>query len=263
MNIKLLDSGYVTLVEHMGSDERIIEAARMSVDKGFISWEPYDGAPKGDAGLLRHLYMNKHATPFEMADIIFEIKAPIMVFREWHRHRTQSYNEMSARYVPIPNDHYVPTLERCMTGAASGTSNKQAQSLSGTILTEDQAQDWLLRLEQAYDNCQQVYEEGLNIGIPKELARLPMPVARYSRMRAKANLRNWLGFLLLRYSPFAQYEIRVYAEAIHKILSELYPRTLALYDEEAANSSIMSNLQGALKSSDKSIEEVMEFIRGS
>src|SRR6185295_451000 len=101
MSFLVLDRGYVRLVDVWGSDRTIIEAARMSTGKGFLGWGD-EGKP-GDEKLLRFLWENKHATPFEMAGATFEIEAPIFVFREWHRHRTQSYNEMSARYTPLPD----------------------------------------------------------------------------------------------------------------------------------------------------------------
>jgi thymidylate synthase (FAD) len=112
--ITVLDSGYVDFIESWGSDERIIEAARMSTAKGFNGW----GTPEapGDEKLLAYLYNNNHATPFEMAGMVIEVKAPIFVFREWHRHRTQSYNEMSTRYVPLPDENYIPSIERLMMG---------------------------------------------------------------------------------------------------------------------------------------------------
>jgi thymidylate synthase (FAD) len=226
---KILDHGYVDLVEHWGSDERIIEAARMSVDKGFISWEPYEGHPKGDAGLLRHLYMNNHSTPFEMAGLIIEVKAPIFVFREWHRHRTQSYNEMSARYIPLPDENYMPSGDRLFANLHS--ANKQAQG-TGASLTPATAARWLESLDDLYIHAQRVYEQGIAAGIPKELARLPVPVARYSRMRASANLRNWLGFLTLRDHPAAQWEIREYAHEVANIIQSLFPRTYALFEEK-------------------------------
>lgn len=148
---KLLDHGSISVVAHWGSDERIIEAARMSTDKGFQGWGPrgvcsycgytvsafvgalcpkcsMGGSPTytmvktpGDERLLKYLYDNKHATPFEMAGLVIEVQAPIFVFREWHRHRTQSYNEMSARYTPLPDMNYVPSIERLMFG---GGTNK-------------------------------------------------------------------------------------------------------------------------------------------
>ena len=225
---QLLDHGSIKFIEHWGSDERIVEAARMSTNKGFLGWEPTDEHP-GDFKLLEYLYNHKHSTPFEMAGMVLEIKAPIMVFREWHRHRTQSYNEMSARYVPLPDENYIPSLERVMRGANTATTNKQAQGTAQVELTEDAAMYWLQQLEAVYNEAQAVYELGLKLGIPKELARLPVPVARYSRMRVSCNLRNWLAFLTLRMDANAQYEIRVYANEVCKIIEKLYPRTHKLF----------------------------------
>jgi thymidylate synthase (FAD) len=224
--IHLLDEGYVQFVESWGSDASIIEAARMSTGKGFNGW----GTPEepGDEKLLSYLYNNKHSTPFEMGGIVIEVKAPIFVFREWHRHRTASYNEMSARYISLPDENYMPSIDRLMLGANTATTNKQAQG-SGKVLTLDEALAWQVKLSDLYDHAQRVYEEGLALGIPKELARLPVPVARYSRMRASANLRNWLGFLALRQDKAAQWEIREYADAVGTIVAEKFPRTWELF----------------------------------
>ncbi len=222
--LQVLDHGYVELVECWGSEERIIEAARMSTNKGFEGWEK-------DEKLLKYLYTHKHLTPFEMAGAIFEIKAPIFVFREWHRHRTQSYNEMSARYIPLPNENYCPSLERIKQGVIKAQNNRQAQ---GTV---ELASDyffhyWLRQLEELYARAQTVYERGIALGVPKELARLPVPVARYSRMRVSTNLRNWLQFLELRdtaHAPGAQWEIQQYADVVGKQLEIYFPRTIALF----------------------------------
>ncbi len=245
--IEVLDNGYVSFIDSWGSDESIIEAARMSTGKGFLGWGPkhapncpealHDGADiacdcgmntPGDEKLLAFLYNNKHSTPFEMAGMVIEVKAPIFVFREWHRHRTQSYNEMSARYIPLPDENYVPSIKRLMFGANTATTNKQAQG-TGKQLTEEEAYNWLSELEAGYARCQEIYEEGIAAGIPKELARLPVPVARYSRMRASANLRNWLAFLTLRQAPAAQWEIREFANAVGSLISERFPRTWKLF----------------------------------
>lgn len=224
----ILDHGYVRYVEHWGSDERVIEAARMSTNKGFQGWDT-------DEKLLAYLYNNKHATPFEMAGLVIEVKAPLFVFREWHRHRTQSYNEMSARYVPLPDENYSPTVERIVTGAAP-TGNRQAQ---GTTAPADEpaARVFLADLDNLYRHAQSVYEGGLALGVPKELARLAVPVGRYSRMRASANLRNWLAFLTLRMAPNAQWEIRQYAKAVAVIVADHFPRTHALFAQETGYAS--------------------------
>jgi thymidylate synthase (FAD) len=226
--MQILDSGYVELVEAWGSDERIVEAARMSTQKGFNGW----GTPEqpGDEKLLRYLWIHKHATPFEMAGMTIEVKAPIFVFREWHRHRTQSYNEMSARYAPLPDENYLPSWRRIVDGAALAGKNKQASALKDDI-TETGAGLWLEELRKLYEHAQQVYEMGLEAGVPKEIARLPCPVARYSKMRASANLRNWLQFLSLRMDVAAQWEIRQYANAIGELVRLNFPRTWELFME--------------------------------
>lgn len=259
MKTSVLDHGYVELVETYGSDEKIIEAARMSTQKGFLGWEPDEtcthcgGARRhlshdyfscsppsrshnyvkhpGDAKLLRFMWENAHATPFEFAGAVIEVQAPIFVFREWHRHRTQSFSEASARYSPLPDVNYVPTLERIMINV--GGTNRQAGTVAGAEpLTEVYAEEFQYYLVNHYAEMQKMYEWALKRGVPKELARIHLPVGRYSRMRASANLRNWLQFLTLRQAPNAQYEIRVYADALHDILAEKFPRTLALFDEK-------------------------------
>lgn len=275
--VKVLDHGYVRLIDKMGSDEAIIEAARMSTQKGFEGWGPKvtgipcmgngepNGSPRatlpaflveiwekngrpsyqdatnpwravreepGDEKLLKYLWDHKHATPFEMAEAVFEVQAPIFVFREWHRHRTQSYNEMSARYTPLPDLNYMPTVERLMINSKT---NKQAGTVAGAAeLTEDAAQHFRELLGVEYLNQETLYQTALTDGVPKELARLVLPVARYSKMRAKANLRNWLAFLTLRHDKAAQWEIREYAAAVHGMLSQHFPRTLSLFDASRA-----------------------------
>jgi thymidylate synthase (FAD) len=238
---QVLDHGYVRLVESMGSDQMIVESARMSTKKGFLGWGPKhaDGctpsnggnfddcscgmkAP-GDEKLLKYLWDHQHTTPFEFGEMVVEVKAPIVVFREWHRHRTMSYSEMSARYVALPNENYIPTVERVMTGNALN-ANKQAQG-SGRVISEYESADWLCELARAYDLSQKVYEKGISLGVPKELARLPVPVGRYSAMRAKANLLNWFKFLKLRCDSDAQQEIRDYSNIVARFAKQLFPRT--------------------------------------
>jgi len=222
---QVLDNGYVKLIDRWGSDERVIEAARMSTGKGFQGWDT-------DQKLLAYLYNHNHSTPFEMAGMVIEVKAPIFVFREWHRHRTQSYNEMSARYIPLPDEHYRPDAGNIQARTATVGGNKQAGSASQHIPSEAEVGSWLLRLDAAYRCAQLVYEDGLALGIPKEISRLPVPVARYSRMRASANLRNWLAFLTLRMALNAQWEIRQYADAVGMLVAECFPRTWQLFNAE-------------------------------
>lgn len=256
MSTKLLDHGYVELVESWGSDECIIEAARMSTGKGFQGWGPRCDAcghsqpqaepvgypdpvdcpmlgceghltKTGDEKLLAYLWNNRHTTPFEMAGAVFEVKAPIFVFREWHRHRTQSYNEMSARYIPLPDEDYIPSLERLRQ---AGGTNKQAQGAE--VYDDDAALRWRAKLPSVFKLLEVFYREGLRAGIPKELARIVLPVGRYSKMRASANLLNWLRFLGLRNEEHAMWEIRQYAQAVQAELTKLFPRTLALFESK-------------------------------
>lgn len=221
--INVLDNGYVKLVETWGSDERIIEAARMSTGKGFKGWGTEE--KPGDEKLLRYLYEHKHFTPFEMAGAIFEIQAPIFVFREWHRHRTQSYNEMSARYIQLPELFYIPTLARIQAGKQGrGQKSQEGISVDRAVLIQGM-------IEQSSKTAREYYDTLLQSGLAKELARLVIPVNQYSRMRASANLRNWLAFLTLRLHEDAQWEIREYALAVSAMIQDNFPRTYKLFWE--------------------------------
>lgn len=258
--IKVLDHGYVKLIDMWGSDQAIIESARMSTGKGFLGWEPGPcpvcdgsghpceppgfintaakctacegkGQVRGDKHLLRFMWEHAHSTPFEFGGMVVEVKAPLAVFREWHRHRSQGYSEASARYSPLPDENYLPTVERCMMG---GGANKQAGAVKGAdVLTETDALAWLAELADVYDHCERVYQSGLKRGIPKELARLCVPVGRYSKMRATTNLRMWLAFSTLRSTaknPAAQWEIRQFADVVGDLLAEKFPRTWAIFN---------------------------------
>ncbi len=252
----VLDFGYLELIDVWGSDERIVEAARMSTGKGFQGWggpcEPCGGngyykGPRlgdepcptckgegkvvGDEKLLRFLWENKHHTPFEMAGMTIEVQAPIFVFREWHRHRVPfGYNEMSARYTPLPDVNYIPSIERLMMG--SDGKNKQAGTIKdAAVLSREDAIQFQHALATVYERAEQAYQWALRAGIPKELARVHLPVGRYSRMRATSNLRGWLAFLTLRMAPSAQWEIRSYANAVGELVKESFPRTWELFTE--------------------------------
>jgi thymidylate synthase (FAD) len=227
--IKVLDHGFVRLIETWGSGEAgvpeagIIEAARQSTQGAFRGWET-------DEKLLRFMYENNHNSPFEFCGAVIEIQAPIFVFREWHRHRTQSYSEMSARYAPLPDVNYVPSTERLLMNAS--TSNKQAGTIKGSLDINETTVNWFQsQLIMEYEAQESLYQEALKRGIPKELARIILPVGRYSKMRAQANLRNWVAFLTLRLHPDAQFEIRSYAKAVLEILSSKFPRVISLFNQ--------------------------------
>lgn len=228
--IAVLDHGYVKFIEDWGRGEAgiaeagIIEAARQSTQGSFRGWER-------DQQLLEFLYRSDppHAGPFEFAGAVIEVQAPIFVFREWHRHRTQSYNEMSARYSPLPELLCLPDVDRCIVVPGK---NRQANPVGNKVPTHDEVLDWLEMLQDSYALAMATYQQGLDIGIPKEVARYPMPVGHYSRMRAAANLRNWLAFMTLRYHPDAQWEIRQFATVLgEQVIAERFPRTWALFNE--------------------------------
>lgn len=248
----ILDRGYVQLIEPWGSDQRVIESARMSTDKGFLGWGTgqcqkcmlfdhemvedeqclsggvHDFEKPGDEKLLKFLWTHKHATPFEFGGLIIEVQAPIMVFREWHRHRTQSFNEMSGRYIELPNMYYFPDEARILNGVQS---KKNKQGSEGGF-TEQDVEEISQQLRDATEYCRGIYEDLLHHGVAREIARLILPVNQYSRMRASANLRNWLAFLTLRTDLSAQWEIRQYANEVAKLVEAHFPRSYALFRGE-------------------------------
>lgn len=272
--IQVLDHGYVKFIEAMGTGEAkewidtrpdfepgIIEAARMSTQGAFRGWEE-------DQKLLSYLFNSvpAHAGPFEFAEMIVEIQCPLFVRSEWHRHRTQSYNEMSARYAPLPDLNYVPTIDRIMRNAGHLVKNRQAAGIAGAdVLTEEVAREWQTDLAVTYQTLETKYQEALQAGVPKELARTLIPVGRYTRFRAKANLRNWLAFMTLRYDPNAQWEIQQYAMHVGGIINEVFPRTWELYrrqrNERAAMNLMWKEMDPKIR--DRYLEKSHEYLEKS
>jgi thymidylate synthase (FAD) len=222
---QVLDHGYVKEIESWGSDERIIEAARMSTGKGFKGWGNSE-AP-GDEKLLKYLYDHNHSSPFEMAGMIIEVQAPIFVFREWHRHRTQSYNEFSARYETLPNTFYVPSIDRLI---ASSRANVNKQVSGSKELNDQDAKIAQGILIEAFEKARYTYDILLASGVSKEVARIVIPTSQYSKMRASANLLNWIKFLKLRVPENAQWEIRQFADAVRNLLEGKFPQTMKLVE---------------------------------
>lgn len=216
--IHLLDHGVVRLVDHMGSDLSIVRAARVSYDAEWRAGED-EGS---DRRLINYLMRNRHTSPFESVTLTFEIKAPIFVIRQWHRHRTWGYSEVSARYSALPAEYYVPELDQITT---QSTSNKQmrtdeqhpmAKTIQDVIRTQSR---------QAHE----VYNILIKKGCPRELARSVLPVNTYSHMFATVNLHNLFAFLRLRMHSHAQYEIRVYAEAMLTLVEPIVPVAVAAF----------------------------------
>lgn len=209
---EVLDHGFVRLIDWMGSDLSIARNARVSYDAEWRAGEDQGS----DTRLINYLYNNGHNTPFESCTITFEIKAPIFVFRQWHRHRTQSYNELSARYKELPEEFYIPELDQITTQSAD---NKQMRT--------DEINSHAPAIREAIETCNktsfEVYHSMLEAGCPREIARSVLPVGTYSHMFATMNLHNLFRFLSERLHPHAQYEIRVYAEAILELIEPLFP----------------------------------------
>ncbi len=225
--IPVLDHGYVRLVDRMGGDISIARAARVSYDAAWRAGEN-EGS---DAKLIRYLWKNQHTTPFEAVTFSFEVKAPIFVLRQWHRHRTWSYNELSARYRELPEEAYVPAPT--LIGLQSA-STKQARDLvetSSEMLAQRQAQVASLRSSHAAAFV--TYRNLLAAGWPREIARSALPVATYSHMFATVNLLNLLRFLTLRCDAHAQYEIRVYANAMRELARVVAPVAVGAWEESA------------------------------
>jgi thymidylate synthase (FAD) len=174
------------------------------------------------------LWKNQHTTPFEAVTLTFEVKAPIFVFRQWHRHRTQSYNELSARYRELPKEFYIPKPEAI---GIQSTSNKQGRStdVDDTMVQRRLVEAHTLRV--ACERSFQTYHELLAAGWPKELARSILPVNTYSHMFTTMNLLNCLRFLSLRVHSHAQYEVRIYAEAMVTLLKDVVPESVRAWED--------------------------------
>lgn len=217
--INVLDHGFVRLVDHMGDDLSIVRNARVSYD---AEWRAGEDSGS-DKRLINYLYNNGHNTPFEAVTITFDVKAPIFVFRQWHRHRTQSYNELSARYKELPEEFYIPEADQITT---QSTDNKQMRSDEENPNAEKIRA--LLKEENA--SSFRTYNEMLALGCPRELARTALPFGTYSHMFATMNLHNLFGFLRERLHPHAQYEIRVYAQAMLDLIESIAPVAVGAFN---------------------------------
>lgn len=215
--IKVLDHGHVRLVDHMGDDLSIVRSARVS----------YNADPRRDGSddkLIRYLWRNGHTSPFEAVSFTFDVKAPIFVFRQWHRHRTWSYNEVSARYAELPEEFYVPEQEKITTQA---TSNKQMR----TEVENEYARQIRATILMTCESAFKVYKELLKANCPRELARGVLPVNTYSHMFGSVSLLNLFRFLKLRLHAHAQYEIRVYAEAMLALIEPVVPTAVSAFKD--------------------------------
>jgi thymidylate synthase (FAD) len=222
--IPILDHGFVRVIDYMGDDTSIVQAARVSYGKGTKKVST-------DAGLIKYLMRHWHSTPFEMCEIKYHIKLPIFIARQWIRHRTANVNEYSARYSILDKEFYLPNKENL---AAQSKNNRQGR---GEILTGDQAKEVLNLLkhdaERTYDNYETMLNERYDgsvidekkSGLARELARMNLTLNTYTQWYWKTDLLNLMNFLRLRADSHAQYEIRAYADVMLDTLKKWVPIT--------------------------------------
>jgi thymidylate synthase (FAD) len=219
--IPVLDHGFVRVVDYMGDDAAVVQAARVSYGRGTRKTSE-------DEGLIRYLMRHYHSTPFEMCEIKYHVKLPIFVARQWIRHRTANVNEYSARYSIMDKDFYVPTPENL---ALQSSDNRQGR---GEVLDPDTAARVLKLLRDDAEQTYSHYEEMLDgdkIGLARELARMNLTLNTYTQWYWKTDLHNLFGFLRLRADSHAQYEIRVYAEAMLKTVEAWVPLSYGAFND--------------------------------
>jgi len=232
--IKVLDHGFVRLVDHMGGDLSISRNARVSYNSEWCA-----GKDEGsDHKLINFLYKNGHNTPFEAVTLTFDVKAPIFVFRQWHRHRTQSYNELSARYRELPEEFYIPEAHLIGTQSTDNKQMRDTLSKEEYALLPESEKDYIdiIRNIMEIHNKKgfELYRSMLREGVPRELARSILPMGTYSHMFATMNLHNLFKFLGERLHPHAQYEIRVYAQAMLELIRPVAPVAVQAFEDSIA-----------------------------
>ena len=250
--IPVLDHGFVRVIDYMGDDAAVVQAARVSYGKGTKKISD-------DAGLINYLLRHRHTTPFEMCEIKYHVKLPIFVARQWIRHRTANVNEYSARYSVLDREFYVPEEDHL---AAQSSSNRQGR---GNILLGKEAKRVLDILREdaqmTYDHYIEMLnesEEGNIIdvskeGLARELARMNLTLSTYTQWYWKTDLHNLLNFLSLRADTHAQYEIRVYADAMMETLRRWCPITFQSFSDHRVEGVTLSG---------KAIKVVKKLISG-
>ncbi|MFM9874473.1 MAG: FAD-dependent thymidylate synthase [Fimbriimonadaceae bacterium] len=220
--IKVLDKGFVRLVDYMGSDERIVQAARVSYGSGTKSF-------RQDKGLINYLMRNQHTSPFEQVILTFHTKMPIFVARQWVRHRTARLNEISGRYSIMKDEFYVPDA-----GQMRGQSDDNKQARSDEIV--DDAAAMIVEMEADQRLIYDHYTGMVDQGLAREIARSNLPLSLYTEWYWQIDLHNLFRFLHLRMDGHAQYEIRVYAEAMAKCSQAVSPLAYDAFEEHMLNS---------------------------
>ncbi|ATJ90295.1 FAD-dependent thymidylate synthase [Acetobacter tropicalis] len=219
---EVLDHGFLRVIDYMGDDSAIVQAARVSYGRGTRKVSE-------DAGLIRYLMRHRHSSPFEMCEIKFHVKLPIFIARQWIRHRMASVNEYSARYSILDSEFYLPAPEHM---AAQSEINRQGR---GAVLEGEAAAEVLdiLRNDamRTYSNYEKMLNTDEGYGLARELARINLTLNTYTQWYWKIDLHNLMHFLALRLDPHAQYEIRAYAEVMLKVLHAWVPQTATAFEE--------------------------------
>lgn len=227
----VLDHGFVRVIDYMGDDAAICQAARVSYGKGTKSVQ-------SDEGLIRYLMRHWHSTPFEMCEIKLHVKLPVFVARQWIRHRTANVNEYSARYSILDREFYIPEPDAL---AAQSVVNNQGR---GRLLEGAEAVRVLDILKsdsnRAYDNYEAMISDEGQDGLARELARMNLPANIYTQWYWKVDLHNLFHFLRLRADPHAQYEIRVYADAICKMVRDWVPAAYGAFEDYRLGGAVLS-----------------------
>ena len=250
--LPVLDHGFVRVVDYMGDDGAVVQAARVSYGRG-------TKRVSEDRGLINYLIRHRHTTPFEMCEIKFHVKLPIFVARQWIRHRTANVNEYSARYSILDNEFYLPAPEHL---AAQSDTNRQGrgQVLEGAeaqrvldLLREDATRNYGHYLEMLNEGADGKPADPARGGLARELARMNLTLNFYTQWYWKIDLHNLMHFCSLRADPHAQYEIRVYAEALLHVLDRWVPMTAAACRE---------HIVGGARVSATGLKVVRRLIRG-
>lgn len=220
--VPVLDHGFIRVVDYMGDDAAIVQAARVSYGAGTRT-------ARDDAGLIRYLMRHWHSTPFEMCEIKLHVKLPVFVARQWIRHRTANVNEYSARYSILDREFYIPDPSHL---AAQSRVNNQGR---GELLEGEEAARVLAILRddsmRAYDNYEAMLSQDGQQGLARELARMNLPMNVYTQWYWKVDLHNLFHFLRLRADAHAQYEIRAYAEALCDVVKDWVPHAWAAFED--------------------------------
>ncbi|MDM7932064.1 FAD-dependent thymidylate synthase [Tabrizicola sp.] len=218
----VLDHGFIRVIDYMGDDAAIVQAARVSYGAGTKHVQ-------NDEGLIRYLMRHWHSTPFEMCEVKLHVKLPVFVARQWIRHRTANVNEYSARYSILDREFYIPAPDQL---AAQSTVNNQGR---GEVLQGEEAARVLELLKsdanRAYDHYEAMLSQDGQQGLARELARMNLPANIYTQWYWKVDLHNLFHFLRLRADPHAQYEIRVYAEAIAACVRDWVPLAYGAFED--------------------------------